>query len=306
MSSKRRRSRYPLKHRFEALSWAMWTGLLRRLPLRLLPLAARLVARYFFDILRFRRRVTLENLAIAFPERSRAERVRLGRACYEHTVYGTAEFLRLTSRRNLPASLPNVEVQNEDEIRRLNQDTAVVVTLGHLGSWEFLPHYFSACGYRLAIIYKPMHNPILDAQFLALRGNAQSQFISTRLEPRQMWKALKEAAAEKRVLVFLADQDARRRGIFVPFFGKEASTAAGPATVASRLNLPIVPMACIRTAPWHFRITFSPAIHPGADGRTAEAVRDLTAAHTAALEAAIRQAPEQYMWFHRRWKSQPR
>ena len=302
-----RRSRFSTpKYALEAFFWNASTSMLGVLPQWALRLVARSFACFAFDAVRIRRKVTLANLKIAFPDASDQERRKLARASYEHAVYGTAEFVRL-SRKNALKS-PEISIEVIDPHRALDRlnETAVVFTLGHLGSWEFLASYWSNRGIPLAILYKPMHNPILDAEFLRMRQSSNARFIATRLDARQMWRELKQSADEKRALIFLADQDARRDGIFVPFFGKNASTAAGPATLALRLNLPLVPLACVRDGLWKFKVIFGEPIEPLEGGRTAENIARLTQMHAKALEEVVREYPEQYMWFHQRWKSLPR
>jgi KDO2-lipid IV(A) lauroyltransferase len=104
----------------------------------------------------------------------------------------------------------------------------------------------------------------------------------------------------------VGDQDARRSGIFVPFFGRLASTHRGPALFALRLGAPVfsctarrLPGKDVRYEVRGERVEFE---------RTGELDRDvsaLTSELALRLEKEIRLAPEQYFWFHKRWKTQP-
>ncbi len=301
-----RHDRPTLMHRLEALSWYVAAATHRHLPAPVLRMVAKAQAFAAFDLLRFRRDITLSNLATAFPELSEKERRRIGRASFEHALYGAMEFVTLNKMDPAEFGKLRVDVVNEEYATDLADKGAFVITLGHLGSWEFLPKYWSSRGFRFSILYKPMHNPIMETHFQQLRASEHVRYISTRLDPRSMWKELVNAANEKRAIVFLADQDARRDGAFVPFFGRDASTATGPATLALRMNLPILPVSCIRVGQRHFKLELAEPIYPPAGGRTPENIRWLTEQHVAALECAVRAAPEQYMWFHQRWKSKPR
>ena len=109
-----------------------------------------------------------------------------------------------------------------------------------------------------------------------------------------------------RIVAMVADQNAREQGVFVPFFGAPAATFRGPALFALRAGAPIFIGVCIREPgwpqryrAWTERIDFTPSGDLDAD------VMRLTEAHTAALEKAVRQAPEQYFWQHKRWKTRP-
>lgn len=304
MKKQRRFAR--IQYRLEAIGWNAATWLLSHLPGWALVMVARFQARMLFDVLRIRRRITLSNLATAFPELTEIDRKRIGRKSYEQAVYSMAEFARLAEPGALEDQRIKIEVCGQEQFMELHKKGPLVIAVGHLGSWELLSHYWSSKGAKIAILYKPMHNPLIDRQFLRSRMTSHSQYLSTRTDRRLLWKQMKDAVLQGRSLAILGDQDARRDGVFVPFFGRMASTAAGPANVALRMNLPIVPMNCLRTGIWRFRIVFQPAILPPEGGRTAENVRLLTEQNSRALEQAIRLAPEQYMWVHDRWKTRPK
>jgi len=104
-------------------------------------------------------------------------------------------------------------------------------------------------------------------------------------------------------IAMLADQDARRDGVFVPFFGRPASTAAGPAWLSLATGAPIVFCTITREADGRFVLRFQPPLVPLGDAADAAAVRVLTARHTALLEAVVRERPEQWFWLHKRWKT---
>jgi Kdo2-lipid IVA lauroyltransferase/acyltransferase len=102
----------------------------------------------------------------------------------------------------------------------------------------------------------------------------------------------------------LADQDARRHGVFVPFFGRLASTPEGPARLALQTGAPIVYGAVRRLADGRHRLDLDPPYF--AEGGTSEEnVRAVTAWHTARLEREVRASPENWFWLHRRWKTPP-
>jgi KDO2-lipid IV(A) lauroyltransferase len=124
-----------------------------------------------------------------------------------------------------------------------------------------------------------------------------------------------QAVKEGRAINVFADQDMRTEGIFVPFFGRPASTTPSPAFFALRCKVPIVPIFLIRTGPTRHRLHFCDVINPQdyfegdqwpTKGETSDkAVHDITVAHVKVLEDMIRLYPAQYFWFHRRWKSTP-
>ena len=103
----------------------------------------------------------------------------------------------------------------------------------------------------------------------------------------------------------LIDQDARQRGVFVPYFGRPASTTPALALLALRTKAPILPVATMLSPDGTIAVHVEPPveIRPTGD-RDADVVR-VTAACTAIVERWVRSKPEQWLWMHRRWKSQP-
>jgi Kdo2-lipid IVA lauroyltransferase/acyltransferase len=119
-------------------------------------------------------------------------------------------------------------------------------------------------------------------------------------DPRRVYETLRAGGW----VCMLADQDARGAGVFVPFFGRPASTPAGPARIALKAGAPIVMGFVTRRADGRLALDLEPALErPAADDP--DPVRTLTARHTAQLERRVRMRPEQWFWLHRRWKTRP-
>jgi KDO2-lipid IV(A) lauroyltransferase len=108
------------------------------------------------------------------------------------------------------------------------------------------------------------------------------------------------------VIGIVGDQDARRAGVFVPFFGRPASTHRGPALFALKLGAAV--FSCVARRLPGPTVRYEVAGQNVPVPRTGDLEADvtaLTAELAARLEGEIRKAPEQYFWFHRRWKTQP-
>jgi KDO2-lipid IV(A) lauroyltransferase len=107
-----------------------------------------------------------------------------------------------------------------------------------------------------------------------------------------------------RCVAMVADQDARRHGVFVPFLGRPASTPVGPARIALATGAPIVTAFVQRQSDGRHVIEMEPPIDmPARDDP--DAVERITVAHVARLEQRVRRAPEHWFWVHRRWKTPP-
>jgi KDO2-lipid IV(A) lauroyltransferase len=151
-------------------------------------------------------------------------------------------------------------------------------------------------------VAKGMANPLFGADLAASRRRVGVRLVELSEAPREALRSLRRG----HVLGLIADQNAREQGVFVPFLGRDAATFRGPALFALRTGAPIFLGIPLREpgVPARYRVTVERITAP-ATGDLEEDVRVLTAAHTAALERAVRQAPEQYFWQHRRWKTQP-
>lgn len=289
----------------ESLSLRLFFGLLGRVPVAWHGVLARRLAAFYIRFFPMRRGVLLENLDTAFGAQGGAERRRLVRGIYESTILFALELARL--RFASPAEVcAAVRMPPEDQAIADALDATgrgFLAGCAHHGNWEWMGAWCALTRGKFGVVYKPMHNPDSDAVARALRERFGITILSTRERvPRELFRLVRGGG----MVAILADQDARREGRFLPFFGKPASTAMGLASLAVRLGVPIVPAFCLREGPGRFRIKLYPPLEPvDAAGREDEELR-LTAAYLACIEDAIRLAPEQYFWWHRRWKTQPR
>jgi len=247
-----------------------------------------------------RRRVVLANLARAFPEWTASERRRVARQTYRNVGRTMIECLVLDT---LSPDKMNQLVEQGKDTGFLGQLLAArkpfIVATGHLGNWELIGSYFARQGYPLKVFAKALHNPRLESVLLSTRRSLGFDVIYTGEGLKPALRHLREGG----VLALVADQDARRAGVAIPFFGVPASTALGPAVFAYLARVPIVPVFAIRVGTMRHSCIVCPPIEPPVGEKREVVLEWLTRAHVAALEAAVRQYPEQYFWFHRRWKT---
>jgi KDO2-lipid IV(A) lauroyltransferase len=254
------------------------------------------------SVLRIRRSVVDENLRRAFPERTSAWRRRVARASYAHLGREAAAMLRMAGldRKDV---VTRTDVEGLDAFRAaLDEGRGLVVVSGHLGSWEVGGAAVSARDIPLMAVAKPMANRRFDADLVASRERLGIEVVDTGAAPKRVLRAL----ARGRVVALVADQNAGANGLFVPFFGELASTHRGPALFAVRSGAPVFLGTCFAVPGRRHRYRL--VLERVATPATGDAERDvfrLTEAHTALLEKAVRRAPEQYFWQHKRWKTRP-
>jgi KDO2-lipid IV(A) lauroyltransferase len=160
----------------------------------------------------------------------------------------------------------------------------------------------AARGIPIEALVKRQTNRRVDARFESTRRGLGVQTIDLDEAPRKVPRALRAG----RVIGMVADQDAGEGGVSVPFFGRPASAHRGPALFALRLGTPVFASAMHRLpGPGLAYEGTMERVPVERTGDLEADVRRLTAELAARLEAAVRKAPEQYFWFHRRWKSSP-
>lgn len=258
--------------------------------------------RFAFAVAGGERRKALKSLARAFPEKSDAQRHELARAAFRHL--GMAAF-EVGATASMDQQLERL-VRWEDADRRvldaaLARGKGVVFISGHVGNWELLARRVARAGYPSQSIAKETTDPRLTAlveRFRAL-GGVRSIWRGQEGAARAMLRALK--AGE--ILGLLIDQDTKVQSVFVPFFGELAATPRAAADLALRTGAAVVVGFCQREGDG-YRLWMEEVPWQASGDREADAVA-LTAALSLRIEAAIRRAPEQWVWMHQRWKTRP-
>jgi Kdo2-lipid IVA lauroyltransferase/acyltransferase len=248
-----------------------------------------------------RRRLALRNLTTAFPGLSPADRHRVARRSFQHLGLVFAEGC-VVLRRPLDEVTRHIRVAGLHHLRAVMEEhgRALVLT-AHLGNWELLTLAPVLTGYPLTVVVRPLDSSALDAWAERLRRTAGVEVVAKRAALRPVLAALRRG----RLVGILLDQNAaRHEGVFVPFFGREASTSRAMAVLALRTRTPVLPAFTRRIEPGRHEIVIHPplALPPGTDG---EAIRELTASCTRAIEDAVRATPEQWLWSHDRWRTRP-
>ncbi len=246
-----------------------------------------------------RRRVARENLAIAFPDRTAAERESLLVAHYRELGRIAAEYGRLPELARAPIG-PYVSRIEGEEVLHAHAGRGAILMTGHYGNFEMLGAHLARFN-PVDFLVKPQSNAAVDARITKLRHDAGVGTLSTSGGVKSAVRALRAG----RWLALVADQDARRHGIFVDFFGRPASTPEGPARLALLAGVPILFGVVRREADGRHMLAMHPA--RATEGRADDevAVRALTEWHVRVLEDAIRVAPEHWFWLHKRWKTRP-
>ncbi len=253
-------------------------------------------------ILPGRRRRALANLERAFPELSRHERRRLCRRFYHHLGQMVLELCALLTR-PLERTLSAITLDGREHLEAVMAASGRALLLtAHLGNWELLAAAHRLTGFPLAIVVRPLDSGVLDLLARLWREKTGVVLIHKRGAARPVRAAL---ARGDTVGILLDQNAARREAVFVPFFGVPASTSRSLAVLAIRTRTPILPVFIHRDARGRHRAVIHPPLPGSGPNASPSAVVELTMRCTAAIEAAIREAPEQWFWMHDRWRTRP-
>jgi Kdo2-lipid IVA lauroyltransferase/acyltransferase len=298
--------RPPLTKRLKRyLRYLLIAGVLRLL--QFLPLGAArtlgmMLGGWAYGLAGGERRKALRSLSRAFPDKSDAERDALGRDAFRHLA---AAALEVASARALDTGLEALVAWPDADRQVLEAALArgkgVVFVSGHVGNWELLARRVARAGYPSQSIAKETSDPRLTAlvEDFRAKGGVRSIWRGQEGAARAMLRALRSGE----ILGILIDQDTKVQSVFVPFFGELAATPRAAADLALRTGAAVVVGFCQRDGEG-YRLTMEEVPAPEVSDREA-AVQALTAALSQRIEAAIRRAPEQWVWMHQRWKTRP-
>jgi len=300
-----------LRHRFEYAAARAFAALVARVPEAVAYWCARRAGDLLHLVDRRHVRIGRDNVRARYTlddgsAPSEREVRRIVRGSFRHLVSMGVEVVRLNrtvARRGIEGVVDLEDTQNMRDAMALGK--GAIVVSGHLGNWEIMAAAGMGIGVYPVSVYRPLDNPLLDVWVRSLRGGDGADGADV-VEKQGAVRGLLKALRKGRLVAILVDQDPRRHGVFVPFFGTDASTIPTPAELALRTGAAIIPGFALRTGPgFRYRTWFEPAleVRPDAD-HEAEVLR-ITAELNRRLEAAIRQAPEQWLWLHRRWKTRP-
>ena len=239
----------------------------------------------------WRQKRALANLELAFPERSPGERMAIAAAMWENLGRTFVESFRIQT---LTESDRIVFEPAEGFDEAARGAKPFIVCGLHLGNWEILAHGGQRLGVSLIGVYQRVSNPHVEALLRKPLYKA-GLMPKTPVTARALLRAIKDGACP----CFLADlRD--DRGELVTFFGRPARSNVFPALLARTTGVPLYAGAAFRRPGARFSIRIAPISMPQTRDSAADA---LVATQTLQrqYEAFIREAPEQWMWAHRKW-----
>jgi len=270
-------------------------------PLRVLRRVGRSLGWVAWRVFRVRKRVVVDNISRSFPGAPSGGVDAIALESCEQYGMALMEFARFRrlSRRELMGMVDVEGIEHLDAA--LSHGKGAVLFSGHFGNWELLGALLARRGYPLHVTDTNHSNELTHRIISGLRFGQGMKVIA----PSEPSSRITGLLSENKFVSYLADQDARRDGIFVDFLGRPASTVRGPAIFSIRKQCPIVALFLLRRGLDRHLAVIEEPIWPDPRLKGREAIRDLTQRYTRILEKHIRERPGQYFWMHRRWKTRP-
>ena len=287
-----------LRHRFEYASVAAVVQVMRWLPMRAVLGAGTLLGSAFYAFDRPHRTLAIRNLQAAFPLRSEEECRSIARGMFAHFGRLLTVLLKFTTMQPREM-LEIVEFEGEERVVAAHAaGRGVLLFTGHFGFWEINALVHALRIKPMAVLARPLDNPLLHDLLESARTRTGNSVIYRRGAIRRVLRAL----GENQAIAILIDQHiATSDAVYVDFFNRPAATTSALAALALRTGAPVVPVFALPLPGGRFRMVYEHAVEPP-PGDHPDAIRAFTQRCTDVLEMYVRRYPDLWLWMHRRWR----
>ena len=250
------------------------------------------------------RKRALDNLRASFAEKSEEWIWQTGRRSFEHIAMLAVDVLftpRLVKKHNWRNYS---RYKKAERVKWLMQEgRGLLMVTGHYSNFEIMGYLMGLFGFNVYSIARPLDNRFINNYLYGVRQRAGQKIIDKKGASELMGNIARKGGT----LCFIADQDAGKKGIFVDFFGRKASTYKSIGLLAIHCNAPIAVGYSRRIGNrFYFEIGVTRIIFPDEWADRKDPLEWITAEYTKAIEEFVREDPSQYWWLHRRWKHRPR
>ena len=287
--------RYRIEYAFTlAMAW-----LLQRLPLTWAQSVGRGLGRVAY-VLGAARATTHANLRERLGLMKASQRRRVALQAYSNFGQTMAEVacMPATSAKELDSYFEFEGLEQLEAARAAGK--GIVCLSAHYGNWEWMGAALIQRGFPVTFLIGTQSNPYVDRLFNEYRATVGIQFVRI--------KAIKDALRvlkQNGLVALLCDQDGDKWGSFAPFFGEVASTHTIGTLLARKAGSALCFGVPQRLGPRSFRMQVQRLPDAPESMSEPQATAFLLNEYNQRLETAIRQAPGQWLWMHKRWRSKP-
>lgn len=250
-----------------------------------------------FRVIKYRKKVVLENLRNAFPEKSEKEIDEIARKFYHHLADLFIEFFKGLSISE-DEMLRRVQINNIEVAKKyLDNNTPIIFVGGHQGNWEWAVHPLCLKGINLDVVYQKLSSPFFNELTLKIR----SRFGAVLVERKDTIKSTIERKDNIRAICLAADQIPShiQSAYWTNFLNQDSAFFTGPERIAKKFNYPVIFMEFIRTKRGHYEMNLWEIASPPYENLNPNEILER---FVKTLDTSIKQNPSSYLWSHRRWK----
>jgi KDO2-lipid IV(A) lauroyltransferase len=290
-----------LRHIVEYLALRPLIMIVDILPLRTAVRFASALASLYFALDLRRRPVAIDNIIKSGIETDPARAADMAKQSYRSFAALAVESLKSKPIMDAQDLDANLEVHISPELEALldDEEQGIILATGHLGSWELAAQVLSTRK-PVAGVTRGMNNALVD-RWMQKRKPRHNFYLMPKYEPGKSGRFM-EVLKKGHILALMIDVHAHHRGMMIDFFGRPASTYTAIALLHLVTGTPLCFGYCRRTGEMKYEINAVGPIRHKKTGNKEDDIRAVLTQLTQELETAVRKAPEQYLWAHRRWR----
>ena len=265
------------------------------LPRKLALFFGRMLGSFFYYFIPLRKSIAMKNLEIAFPDWNSDKRKSLLHSSYRHYGMVLADFFRLPK---VKREKDKIIVQiPQKSLKLLKQSPGGIIMSGHIGNWEYIGPSLGIHNIKCAGVALIQRNSTSNQFFNELRGSENVKIIPVDGGSKMMIQTIRDG----NYLGLISDQNAGRKGTEAQFFNSSVSVPKGAGAFHLKTNTPILLGFCILSMDFTYHLSFQELDMEGLPENSNEAIVEINQRYSKLLEEAIREHPQQYFWFHRKW-----
>jgi KDO2-lipid IV(A) lauroyltransferase len=288
-----------MKNYLEFLVFIAFSFVARLFGLKNIHIFAKFLAFLFYRIIPIRKKVVIENLKMAFPEKSESEILKLTKANYLSFAITFSELLILKTTKIEELKAKCTSSNGNEIVEEFKKGNGILLVSAHFGNWEFGALWLNLFwGIGISVLAKKQRNLLLSNWLTSMRNRFGNKEIYTGESFLKIIRALKN----KEIVGIVGDQRGRKDSIRIKFFGRETAVFTGAGGIAAKMNIPMFFGFAKRDEFGNYQTTFYKITCDKQDLSDEEKTKILTQKYFTKLEEVIRENPEQWFWMHNIWK----
>ena len=264
-------------------------------PRELALLVGRTLGSFFYYFVPLRKSIAIKNLEIAFPDWNLDKRKSLLHSSYRHYGMVLVDFFRLPQvKRKQDKTIVKISTGS---IKLLKQYSGGIILSGHIGNWEYIGPSLGINNIKCAGVAQIQRNSTSNQFFNELRRSENVKIIPIDSGSKVMIQSILDGY----YLGLISDQNAGEKGTEAQFFNSPVSVPKGAAAFHLKTNTPIFVGFCILYGDYSYHLSFQELDVQGLPEKSNEIIVEINQRYSKLLEEAVREYPQQYFWFHRKW-----